>query len=284
MALSINFSLIVVSLGAFFMMNFVLGTMWDYVICKDGFLLSYSLNFAERTSTSVYETQQDGLPRSRETANQVNKTKHSSSDRVRSGITNASKSPFCHKCKDFGHATECCTVGGAQEFGAEGSVTATSSSKDMHKGNRLKAAIQAALLRRPEIHKKKDVPYQTDEFPTSGTDLKCEVSSQDQVLVSNTLKNSISAEETNARQEILENSTFETSKCSSANDLKQLKTDLCSQLRKSDSVGPASGKPVVRDLPNRALPISSVTSKMSPFPEYKYIWQYVTFCDELVCP
>ncbi|TKY67896.1 hypothetical protein E2542_SST10792 [Spatholobus suberectus] len=150
--------------------------------------------------------------------------------------------------------------------------------EEMHKGSRLKAAIQAALLRRPEIHKKKEALDQTNEFPTSSTGLKCEVTSQNQVLVSNTLKNSISAEETNMKQDIIENSTFETSKCPSACDLKQLKfcrTDFCSQLRKSDSVGPTSGKPVVRDLPINSLAISSVLSKMSVIPEYEYIWQGV---------
>jgi len=258
----------------------------DYVFCNDGFLFSYCLDFADKTSTSVNETQQDRLPRSHETVNHVDRTKDSSSDHVRSGVTNASKSSFCRKCKDFGHATECCSISGTQEFVAEASVTATSSSKEeMHKGNRLKAAIQAALLRRPEIHKKKEGPDETNEFPTSIIGFKREVTSQNQVLVSSTLKNSIYAEETNVKQEIVESSSFETTKCPSANDPKQLKffqTDICSQLRKSDFVGLTSGEPVVRDLANNGMVLSSVLSKMSVIPEYEYIWQYVTSYDELV--
>ncbi|KAK8463694.1 hypothetical protein PHAVU_011G017900 [Phaseolus vulgaris] len=234
---------------------------------------------SDKTSTSVNETQQDRLPRSHETVNHVDRTKDSSSDHVRSGVTNASKSSFCRKCKDFGHATECCSISGTQEFVAEASVTATSSSKEeMHKGNRLKAAIQAALLRRPEIHKKKEGPDETNEFPTSIIGFKREVTSQNQVLVSSTLKNSIYAEETNVKQEIVESSSFETTKCPSANDPKQLKffqTDICSQLRKSDFVGLTSGEPVVRDLANNGMVLSSVLSKMSVIPEYEYIWQGV---------
>ena len=269
------------------MMDFVLGTKWTMFSAKMISYLVIVLNFADRTSTSVDETQQDKLPRSQDTANQVDKAKDSSIDHVMSGVTNASKSSFCRKCKDFGHATEYCTVSGTQEFGAESSVIATSSSKEeMHEGNRLKAAIQAALLRRPEIHKRKEAPDQTNEFPTSSTGLKREVTSQKQVLVSSTLKNSISAEESNMKQEIIVNSTVETSKCPSANDLKQVKfcrTDFCSQLRKSDSAGPTSGKPVVRDdFPNNAMEISSILSKMSVIPEYECIWQYVTSYDELV--
>ncbi|XP_052733644.1 uncharacterized protein LOC108340361 isoform X1 [Vigna angularis] len=232
---------------------------------------------SDRTSTSVDETQQDRMPRPQETVNQVDRTKDSSNDHVRSGVTNASKSSFCRKCKDFGHATECCSSSGKQEFGPEASVI-TSSKKDMHKGNRLKAAIQAALRRRPEIHKKKEGPDETNEFPISSNGFKPEVNSQSQVLVSNTMKNSISSEETHVKQEILESSSFETSKYPSANGPKQLKfcqTDPCSQLRKSDFAGLTSGKPVVRDLPNNGMAISSVLSKMSMIPEYEYIWQGV---------
>ncbi|XP_047155975.1 uncharacterized protein LOC124827039 isoform X2 [Vigna umbellata] len=233
---------------------------------------------SDRTSTSVDETQQDRMPRLHETVYQVDRTKDSSNDHVRSGVTNASKSSFCRKCKDFGHATECCSSSCKQEFGPEASVITSSSKKDIHKGNRLKAAIQAALRRRPEIHKKKEGPDETNEFPISSNGFKPEVNSQSQVLVSNTMKNSISSEETHVKQEILESSSFETSKYPSANDPKQLKfcqTDPCSQLRKSDFAGLTSGKPVVRDLPNNGMAISSVLSKMSVIPEYEYIWQGV---------
>ncbi|XP_020230062.1 uncharacterized protein LOC109810880 isoform X2 [Cajanus cajan] len=235
---------------------------------------------SERTSTRVDEAQQDVLPRSRETANQVEKSRDSSSgDRVRSPVPTSSKNPFCQKCKEFGHPLECCTAGTTQESGAEISVTASSSSKEeMHKDNILKAAIQAALLRRPEIYKKKEVSNQTDEVSTSGTELNCEVTSKDQVLISGTLKHSISADEAHEQLETLENSTSDSSKCSSANDLKQLNscpTDSQSLTGKSDSIGLAAGKLVVRDLSDKAVALSSVPSKTLAFPEYEYIWQGV---------
>jgi hypothetical protein len=231
-----------------------------------------SFEFTDRTIACNDEALQDALPRSRETANQVEKSRESLSDRLRPVVPTASKSPYCQKCEEFGHSLE--------ESGAEISVTASSISKEeMHKGNKLKAAIQAALLKRPEIYRKKEVSSQTDEIPTSGTELNCEATSRDQVLVSNTLKNSISTEETREQQEVLENSTSDSSKCSSASDLKQLNscpTDLCSQLGKSDLVGLNAQKPLVRDLSRKAVAISSVVSKMLAFPEYEYIWQYVT--------
>ncbi|XP_027359877.1 uncharacterized protein LOC113868469 [Abrus precatorius] len=233
---------------------------------------------SERTSTRSDEAQQDVLPRSRETTNQVEKTRDSSSDRVRPVVSASSKNLFCQKCKEFGHPLECCTPGTTQESGAEISVNTSSSSKEeMHKGNKLKAAIHAALLRRPEIYKKKEeVSNQTDEVSTLGTELNCEVTSKDQVLVSSTLKSGISSDETQEQQEILENSSLDSSKCSFPNDLKQLNscpTDFRSHPGKSDAISLNAGKPAVRDLSNKAVLISNFPLKMLAFPEYEYIWQ-----------
>ncbi|CAL0332064.1 unnamed protein product [Lupinus luteus] len=231
---------------------------------------------SSETSTIVDEALQEVLPRSRETVNQDEKTKDSS--RVTPAVTTASKRSSCQKFNEFDHSTEGCTADSTQEPGIEVSVTALSSSKEeMHKGNKLKAAIQSALLRRPEICKKKEVLNQINELSTSGIDPNYEVSSQDKVLVSDLLKNSISDDEIHEQQESPENSTSGSSKCLSANDLKQsnsFPTGFCSK-NESDSVGLASGKPSVRDLSDKALAISSVLSRMSAIPEYEYIWQGV---------
>ncbi|KAE9620217.1 putative chromatin regulator PHD family [Lupinus albus] len=128
------------------------------------------------------------------------------------------------------------------------------------------------------ISRSQETTCSSKEDMHKGTDWNCEFTSKDQVLVSNTLKNSKSAEETNVKQEILENSTFETSKCLSANGLRQLNlcpTDFCSQLGKPDSFGPSHEKPVMRALPNQALEVSNVLPKMFAIPEYEYIWQGV---------
>ncbi|MED6182964.1 hypothetical protein PIB30_033566 [Stylosanthes scabra] len=250
----------------------------EFKVNQDGrsnSLLKSKNNISQRTSKSGDETQLDGLPQSKEISYQVDKAKDSSGDCVRSSLTNASDSPFCHKCKDYGHATEDCMVD-KQEFGLEGSATAPNSSKDeTHKDNRLKAAIQAALLRRPKICKRKEVPAQTEEFLKSATDIKSEVTSQDKVFVIDTPKNIVSTEETKVRQEILQNPTFETL---SSNDSKQhifCPADFGSQPRKLESVGLPPGIPAVGDFHNQALAVSRVLPKISVFPEYEYIWQGV---------
>ncbi|XP_058778431.1 uncharacterized protein LOC131652556 isoform X2 [Vicia villosa] len=238
-----------------------------------------SLEPQERTSSSNDEAVQDALPRSRETANQVEKSRESISNRVRPVVPTALKSPFCQKCEEFGHSIECCTAGTLQESGSELSVAASSISKEeVHKDNKLKAAIQAAALLKRQIYRKKEVTSQIDEISTLGTELNCEVTSQDRVLVSNTHKNSISTEETHEQQEGLENSTSDSSKCTSASDLKKLNsssTDLCTQLGKSGLVDLNALKPLLRDLSKKDVAISNVLSKMLAFPEYEYIWQGV---------
>ncbi|CAJ2650897.1 unnamed protein product [Trifolium pratense] len=227
---------------------------------------------SERTSANNDEALQDALPRSRETGNQGEKSGESLSNRARPVVPTASKSPFCQKCEEFGHSLEYCTASSLPESGAEIFATFSNISKEeTHKDIGLKAAIQAALLKRPVIYRKKEVSSQTDEISTSGTELNCEVTAQDPVLVSNTLKNSITTEETNEQQKVLENST-------SASDLKQLNScsiGLCSQQGKLDLVGLNAQKPLVRDLSTNAVEISSVLSKMLAFPEFDYIWQGV---------
>jgi hypothetical protein len=238
------------------------------------------LNFTERTSASNDEALQDAPPRTRETGNQGEKSRESFSDRVRPAVPTASKSPFCQKCEEFGHSLEYCTAGTLPESGAEISVAASNISKEeTHKGNKLKAAIQAALLKRPVIYRKKEVSSQTDEISTLGTELNCEVTAQDPVLVSNTHKNSITTEETHEQQKVLENSTSASDLKQPASDLKQLNscsTGLCSQQGKLDLVGLNAQKPSVRELSTNGVEISSVLSKMLAFPEFDYIWQYET--------
>ncbi|KAI9086920.1 hypothetical protein K1719_031081 [Acacia pycnantha] len=223
-----------------------------------------------RIYTSGDESVQDLQPRLRETANPVEKTRDSSSDRVRTDAIATSKG-CCQKCKEFGHATECCTIGKTQESGSEIPVaTASSFLEEMHKSDNVKAALQAALLRMPEMYKKKEVANQMDEL---GTDVKCEGTAQDQVLGSGMPKNSISAEEILDGKDTIESSAAASLKFSSGEkQLNLSRSDSCSQLGISGVVGPSVGKIAARDFPNQPLAISRVLPKMA-VPEYECIWK-----------
>ena len=241
---------------------------------KDEPLSTYPLN-TERPSNSADVSGQDGLPRSQETANQYEKTRENSTIRSRPTAISASKSVFCQKCKDSGHATEFCTIGTPQASGIDVSAV-RSSREESHEGNKLKAAIQAALLRRPEINRKKKVFDQPDELSTSSTDMNNELASQDQFLVSNKPKNIMSTEGSHERQAVLGSSTSDSCKHAVVNNSKQFTlppTDVfSSKMEDSDSAIISIGKHA-RELPSHTSTSMSSLLKTSAIPEYEYIWQ-----------
>ncbi|KAK9994121.1 hypothetical protein SO802_023824 [Lithocarpus litseifolius] len=241
---------------------------------KDEHLSTYPLN-TERPPNSADVSGQDGLPRSQETANQYEKTRESSTIRSRPTAISASKSVFCQKCKDSGHATEFCTIGTPQASGIDASAV-RSSREESHEGNKLKAAIHAALLRRPEINRKKKVFDQPDELSTSSTDMNYELASQDQFLVSNKPKNIMSTEGSHERQAVLVSSTSDSCKHAVVNNSKQFTlppTDVfSSKVEDSDSAIISIGKHA-RELPSHTSTAMSSLLKTSAIPEYEYIWQ-----------
>jgi hypothetical protein len=246
----------------------------NQVISKDEPLSGCSLN-AERPSNSADGTGQDGLPRSREITNQYEKSRESSIIRSRPTAISATKSVFCQKCKDSGHATELCTIGAPQGSGIDVSA-ARSSREELPEGNKLKAAIHAALLRRPEIHRKKKVFDQPDELSIPSTDMNYEIASRDQLLVSNKSKNIMSTEGSQERQAVLGSSTSDSYKHAIVNNSKQSilpPTDVFStKVGDSESTIISIGKHA-RELPSHTSTAMSVLLKTSAIPEYEYIWQ-----------
>ncbi|KAF5442581.1 hypothetical protein F2P56_035223 [Juglans regia] len=245
----------------------------NQVTVKDEPLSTHSLN-AGRPSNYADGTVQDGLPQSQEITNQCEKTREGST-RTRPTATSASKSVFCQKCKDTGHAAEFCTMSMLQASTTDASA-ARSSKGEKHEGNKLKAAIHAALLRRPEIYRKKGVLDQPDDLSVSNTDLNYKIASPDQLLVSNKSKDIVSSEGSHEKLAILGSSISDSSKQVTTNTLKQSasnQTDaFFSKLGDSYSTIVSVGKPTVTDFSCQAS-ITSVLLKTSIVPEYESIWQ-----------
>ncbi|KAK6936505.1 hypothetical protein RJ641_033535, partial [Dillenia turbinata] len=201
---------------------------------------SYAVDKSNNSSASL----PDGLPQSRESLKQAEKTKESSSNQSRQSTNAGGKSIPCHKCKEFGHAAQFCA-----NDSTKGSVVVEPSVKiEMSpKSNKLKAAIQAAMLKKPGICRKNRVSDRSEELSISSADLSSES------------RNRISAEGTLSGQAVPGNST--------ADSYKQA-------LRKGepDSFVSSDGKFSMRDFSN-PTPATSVISKMLPIPEQEYIWQ-----------
>ncbi|XP_021676372.2 uncharacterized protein LOC110661878 isoform X2 [Hevea brasiliensis] len=232
---------------------------------------SSSSGTAERPYHNMDENLQDGLSRSRESSNQSEKTRESSVSRSRPAITAGPKNITCQKCKEIGHATDCCTV-----VSPRASVVDTSAARtvreDMSKGSKLKAAIEAAMLKKPGIFKKKKESDQSDGLSSLNVDVTFEIAPHDQFSVSNKIRNMISDEGTEEGQANIGICSSENYKEANINNEKQLNvhsTDAVSPFKAMvlDSTIPSLGKPI------HALGATPLFSKMLIIPQHEYIWQ-----------
>ena len=221
---------------------------------------------SEKTSNSADGTMPDGLPRSLETTYQTEKLKESST-RPRPTVMSSSRSTFCQKCKEIGHSAEFCRSGSVEASGIDGSaVTARSSREETHRGSRLKEAIHAALLRKPEIQRRKRTVDKIDEISTLNTDLNPEIACHDQSLVSNKSNIILSAEGTNEGQQAIPRiSTSDSIPVAASTAMQHV---VPTPIGKSSAV-----KPTAKDFTNNGLATSPQLAKMSAIPEYEFIWR-----------
>lgn len=235
------------------------------------------------TEKSVHanETPQDGSPWSRESTNQGEKTRETSVNRPKQSSTTGGRNLPCEKCKEIGHSSQSCTTSSPRPSTVDASA-AKSSKELMNKGNKLKAAIEAAMLKRPGIYKRNKVLDQSDEASLSSTDLNGQMASQDQLSISSSTKNMVSAEGMDEGKAIVQNYTVDSSKQTAVNNLKQLSvlptgSVFSSKVGEVDSIVPADVKPSMRDISSDASTAANVLWKMPVIPEHEYIWQYDSF-------
>ncbi|XWS58705.1 hypothetical protein CRYUN_Cryun08bG0057500 [Craigia yunnanensis] len=186
---------------------------------------------AERQPGNFNGVMSDGLSRSSDSTNQSEKSREST-------VSRSSKNVPCLKCKEMGHTAEYCSV--SQASNADLSAPRTSR-EEINKGNKLKAAIQAAIRLKPGI---------------------CERTSQDPSSVSNKAKNMISVDGTHERKTNLCNQA-------SIGNMKLLNSHSTDAVSIVSSVGNLS----MRDISVPPLATVSAVSKMSAIPEHEYIWQ-----------
>ncbi|KAH7538460.1 hypothetical protein FEM48_Zijuj03G0201600 [Ziziphus jujuba var. spinosa] len=243
----------------------------NQVSSKDEILPTYS-SAIDKPSNNFDGTPPDGLPRLQETINQADKARESSV-RPKPSAPVSPKGIFCQRCKEIGHAAELCTTGSPQASGNDALTARSSSREEMHRGSKLKDALYAAMLRKPEIYRNKRVLDQSDEFSPSNTDLNSEIACQDQVL-----KNNILHEGSQEKKAITESSGSDSCTHSTVNNMMQdalPMTDVVfsSKVGDLDAAVPSVGKPMVKDFLGHDSATLAFLSKISPIPEYEYIWQ-----------
>lgn len=135
-------------------------------------------------------------------------------------------------------------------------ASATRSSADVIKGNKLKAAIEAAMLKKPGICRKNKPADQSDEVSMSSSSLNCETRSGDLLSISNKRSNMSSAHE-----------GHEGRATSNGGDQSSLPLGADSLRSGDDSPFVSSGL--------SSQPSTTVTAllNMPILPEHEYIWQ-----------
>ncbi|XP_059667443.1 protein PARALOG OF AIPP2-like [Cornus florida] len=239
---------------------------------KDNPLPSTSLT-AERSfcnvneSAAASESLPEGLPQSKESTSSSDKIIENSRNRSKQNITAGGKSVPCQKCKEVGHAAQFCTVDSPRPLAVD-AFAARSSREVMNGGNKLKAAIQAAIDKKPGIYRKNKDPDQSDELPRSSVNLNCEVPSRDQFSISCNMMNKSSLDEIYEGQAIPQNSSTDSCKHTTVNNVKQLSTLPIN----SKTEYASDRKSSITDLSCHTSAALSVLSKMSAIPEHEYIW------------
>ncbi|GMJ11333.1 hypothetical protein HRI_004802500 [Hibiscus trionum] len=152
-------------------------------------------------------------------------------------VSRSSKSVLCLKCKEMSHAVDYCPVSkasGADQFDPR------TSREDISKGNKLKAAIEAAIRLRPGIRDR---------------------ASHVQSSISNKTKNMIPVEGIYEAQEDLHNQA-------SIGNIKQVNSHSTDAISAVSSVANRS----MRDISILPLASGSAVSNSSAIPEHEYIW------------
>ncbi|XP_058206469.1 uncharacterized protein LOC131319981 isoform X4 [Rhododendron vialii] len=226
---------------------------------------------AERPFCSTNESLPDVLPRPTESTNLGERMKESSINHSRTNIVAGGRSAPCQKSKEIGSSN----VENSQPL--LGDASASRSLKDVDKGNKLKAAIEAAMLKKPGIYRKNKIPDQSDELSMSTTSLNCGTRPQDHQSTSINSRNNFSAEEVRERQAQPRNSAAESCEQTTANNMKHLSSlpSEAATLKIGDLnlMEPSDRKLFMRDSPSNDIPVVSVLLKMSVIPEHEYIWQ-----------
>ncbi|KAK8542855.1 hypothetical protein V6N13_136593 [Hibiscus sabdariffa] len=186
---------------------------------------------AEKQHNHFNGVMSDDTSLSLDSTNQNEKSRESS-------VSRSSKSVPCVKCKEMSHTVDCCSV--SKAFGADQSDSRTYR-EDIYKGNKLKAAIEAAIRLRPGIRDR------ASHVPLS---------------ISNKTNNMIPVKGIYEGQENLNNQA-------SIGNIKQVNSHSIDVVSAVSSVANRS----MRDISILPLASGSAVSKSSAIPEHEYIWQ-----------
>ncbi|KAK1366328.1 hypothetical protein POM88_041889 [Heracleum sosnowskyi] len=217
------------------------------------------------------ESLPDGLSKARVLRNQVESAKEISNSQPKHSTAGGKITP-CQNCKDVGHSAEFCTIDSPEQSLLPDVHTSRSSKDLIHEDNKLKAAIEAALLKKPGIYRKNRAQDHSDELTVPG--INGEVCSQDQLSNTRNPRKLVSGDEVSKEPASAWNTNIESVKQATGSSMKQF-TNSAEAVNASlhRPIAPASGKSVMMDMLSNAPVSISDLSIMPAIPMHEYIWQ-----------
>ncbi|KAL8095536.1 uncharacterized protein LOC141693523 isoform X2 [Apium graveolens] len=217
------------------------------------------------------ESLPDGLSKARVLTNLVESAKEISSSQPKHSTAGGKITP-CQKCNVVGHTAESCTIDSTEQSLVPDVHTSRSSKDPIHEDNRLKAAIEAALLKKPGIYRKKRAQDHTDELTVSG--INSEECSQDQLSNTRNPRKLVYGDQVSKEPASAWNTDIESVKKATGSNVKQFTNSseaVNALLRRP--IAPADGMSVIMDLLSNAPVSISDLPIMSAIPKHDYIWQ-----------
>ncbi|XP_055828848.1 uncharacterized protein LOC129896889 isoform X3 [Solanum dulcamara] len=222
---------------------------------------------AERPTSKTGEGLSDGLSQPNESKNVGERIKENSGRRLKHTGT-GTKSHFCQKCKGSGHLTDSCTVDGSELSASD--VSAVRNSRESPNGtSNLKAAIEAAMLRKPGICWKNRVVDQSDDLAVSNTN--SETTAQD-LLSGSSSRKILSSNEDGYGGSSNSLTGSHKQEIGSLTQLSVLPAEALTGAGNPVPILLSDGKSSLVDLRRYSQAEMSILSRTA-IPEHEYIWQ-----------
>lgn len=234
---------------------------------------SSSSCIAERPTCNANEGLSDGPCRLKESTSFCERGKESSVCRPKQSSASG-RTVICQRCNEFGHLEQFCIAD--RPASPVSDLPASKNPREMTGKDMLRAAIEAAVLRKPGINRKHKVLDQSDDVAL--TNISSEIALHHHVSNSSNRGKASAAEEMSEGQTIRENFCADSCKQATVDSVKQsgvLHVEATASRTGDACYGiNTEGSSLIRNMSDQVPATMSSLLKTLPIPDHDYIWQY----------
>lgn len=234
---------------------------------------SSSSCIAERPPCNANEGLADGPCRLKESMSFCERGKESSVCRPKQSSASG-RTVICQRCNESGHLEPFCIAD--RPASPVFDLPASKNPREITGKNMLRAAIEAAVLRKPGINRKHRVLDQSDDV--SLTNISSEMTLHQHVFNSSDRGKAFAAEEMSEGRTVRENFCADSCKQPTVDNVKQsgvLHVEATASRTGDACYGiTTEGSSLIRNMPGQVPATTSSLLKALPIPDHEYIWQY----------